>query len=140
MSGSTKRLGNFALAAALFGVGADYYGTHHYKSFPIDENTKCYLIDARPIGKPGVYVGSEMSEAAGSLTFFFPRNGQIFRARPVRGSENWVQLLSGSYAQTKHCGIEVMREVPCPANIGTRNCVWGPKLEPLSPEQMRPSR
>ena len=119
-----------AFAAIGIGVAADYYGTYHYKAFPLEE-AKCYQVDARPIGKPGVLVGSAMSESAGALTLFYPRNGQIVRARPIPHSQNWVQLLSGSYVQAQHCGVRVMHEVPCPPELGDRNVMQGPPLGPM---------
>ena len=117
-----------------FGIGMDYYGTTHHKAFPIEE-TKCYLVDARNVGKPGVLIGSAMSEAAHSLTLMYPKNGQIVRARAVPNSEGWVQLLSGSFTQTRHCGMTMMTEVPEPEGMGTRNIMWGPPLPPLPDDE-----
>jgi hypothetical protein len=120
----------FAATAIGFGVFMDYYGTYCHKSYLVSE-TKCYLVDARPVGKPGLYVGSATTEAASALTLFYPRNGQVLRGRDIPYSENWIQLLGGSYVQGMHCGVKVLTEVPCPDNMGTKNMCWGPPLPPL---------
>jgi hypothetical protein len=113
--------------AILLALGMDYYGTFYYKAFPPAE-AKCYRVDARSIGKPGVLVGSAMSESASALTVFYPRNGQILRARPIQGSENWLQLLSGSYVQARHCGVPLLHEIDEPPQMGNMNMIHGPPL------------
>jgi hypothetical protein len=128
----------FCASGIGLGLGMDYYGTFHYKSFD-PMMTKCYQIDARAISKPGVVVGSAMSEAAGGYTAFCPRNGDIVRARPVPDSEHWCQLLGGSYVQRHHCGVTVMREVPCPADMGEVNMVRNQPLPPFDEAFATPS-
>ena len=121
---ASKFAGTISLGLLGIGLGADYYGTTYYKSFDADE-CHTYQIDARAVGKPGVLVGSAMSESANALTVMYPRNGMIVKARPVENSEGWLQLLSGSYTQMRHCGVTMIREVPEPEGMGNRNWVWG---------------
>ncbi|AYU81940.1 hypothetical protein conserved [Leishmania donovani] len=98
------------VAFSAFGVGSDYYLTHHYQAFDPSEGRQ-YVVDWSPIGKPRCQMLLIPNNHYTNYSPWTPKNGDVVLAREVEDEPNYLQLLNGRFVERQTCGVTLLRPI-----------------------------